>query len=212
MRNLFIFMLVLPILIGCDFTGSSTQEPTTTQQSTNYNNQNQKKQAPADYYQVKKDTAKKNNVTEITFSEPEDYGTNSTLSTVESKKKEAAEIERYKQQVEDLQLKLQTVNKQSDTKLVKSTFNVKNEEVVKIILYEMYVKELESLKAANKSEDILSDKFKKFFTIEYCDDRVLEWLDDFVDKNTRFIARRMRVNYTRLTDPDATAKQIISSK
>ena len=76
----------------------------------------------------------------------------------------------------------------------------------------MYVKELELLKSYHKGEDALSESFKKFFTIEYCDDRVLEWLDDFATNRIRSDGRRMHVYHDRISDPDATPKQLIRHK
>ena len=202
-----LYLLLFSSLFSCiDFTGS---DETVTQQ--------QKKQTPANYYQ-KKDTIKFDQVKttpQSTFSSTPDnlsLSTTSTLDKESSKQKDDSELARKDREIEELKLRIQSINKESKTGLVKSTYSVKYEEAVSKILYEMYVKELESLKASNKSEDMLAEKFKKFFTIEYCDDRVLEWLDDFVDKNYRYIARKLRVNYSRLNDPDATSKQIISSK
>jgi len=211
MKTLLFSITLLMLLSSCDVSGIFGEEtiPVKQNQPTKQNSNQQP------VYLQKKDTSK---ITVVNFNDTPTKNSNSnsnlnnTLEKDIAAHKDDAEKERLQEQVDALKLRIQNINKQSNSTLVKSTYIVKHDVVVEKYLYELYVKELESLKASNRSESILSEKFKKFFTVEYCDDRVLEWLDEFADKKIRSDARRMRINFNKLEDEDATSKQIINYK
>lgn len=204
MRTTIIILLSF-LLISCDFTGRTT----TPQQE-----RKQQKHIP-DYYEEnnnnKVDSTKKDgtNTPTVILTGIDD----NTLEKDSILRNNRTVTDDLQEEIEQLKLKIQVLHKQTNlNNLTRSTHIVKNEEVVEKYLYEMYVKELQALKKAHKSEDVLSEKFKKFFTVDYCDDRVLKWLDNFASKRIRSDARRMHLNYEKVANEDATGKQIIYHK
>lgn len=203
MKTIIIILLSF-LLISCDFTGRTTIP--------------QKKEKPQkyipDYYEEnnnKIDSSKKNNTNTpiIILTGIED----NTLKKDSILINNRSITDNLQREIEQLRLKIQVLHRQTNlNNLTRSTYIVKNEEVVEKYLYEMYIKELQALKKAHKSEDVLSEKFKKFFTVDYCDDRVLKWLDNFANRRIRSDARRMHLNYEKVSNEDATGKQIIYHK
>lgn len=210
MEKLFIVLLVSILVTSCDFGGDNTSPKNQSKPNTS-----KPIKAPKEYYE-RKDSSKKDSSKKKPSVVKDNTTPSSDLTTLQkdsiknaARNKTSAE----KAEIERLKLKIQQLNKQTTVNhLVRSTYNVIHVDVVEGYLYEMYIKELKALKVAHKTEDVLSERYKKFFTVDYCDDRVLEWLDDFADRRIRSDARRMRLNYEKVADPDATGRQIIRHK
>jgi hypothetical protein len=210
MTRIFIAICCVLLVVACDF--GFDEKP---HQKDPVTIKTQKPSKPSNNQEYYK---KKNNNSQT---KPKQDGTKvvkpgqnlTTLQKDSIENKVRSNEEALKSENEKLRMTIQNLRKQTTIKtIVRSTYRVKHEQAVEGYLYGMYVKELQKLKAANKDEHVLSERYKKFFTIEYCDDRVLEWLDDFADRRIRSDARRMRLKYSRVSNPDFTGKQIISHK
>lgn len=205
MKNSICYILLLLSLGACNFTDS---EPITTNGGVPINTNKTKqdnKPNTTNINATKKDSIVSGTIGELT--------SNSTLSNDSAFKEETKALNSDKAEIERLKLKIQTLMTQSNTaSLKKSTYKVKYPQSVEGYLYEMYVKELETLKKINKTESMLSENYKKFYTIPYCDNRVLEWLDEFAAKSIRYNARRMTLRYDKVSNASLTGSQIITHK
>lgn len=136
--------------------------------------------------------------------------TNNTLEKEKIKEKYEKILEKQQKQIQELAKRNNELANQTTSKLIKSTYDVKYKESVEEILYYMYVA---YLKRKNVSEATLSEAFKKTFTIDYCDDRVLETLDNIVAKNNKWLGRSSYyINYKDIANPDKTGNELVKKR
>lgn len=208
-----LFLFVVPFMLAsCDFSGGHPEEEEEEKKDKIEVNSN-KTDTPGLYYEEPDNKTQKDTITVIP---PVKNNKVKPRSTLEKDSIHQASVERERslqKEIELLESKIVTLRKQNlSGNLIRSTYKPKYAKVVSIYLHELYVIELKRMKRQRKSEEDLSEAFKKFHTIEYCDNRCLKWLDDFAKDRVKRDAGRMTVYYKRRFDPEAKGSDIMKHK
>jgi len=186
-----IILTVLVLFASCDFTGS-TPEP---------------KPAP---YPVTMDTISMKTDSPSLPKAKEQVTVETSTVTVDNP---SADDSHLKKEIEVLEKKISDLQKSTQGAPLKaSTYQVIREKQVSEYLHYMYKNRVALFARQGVQEADLAETFKKFFTIAYCDDRVLKWLDEFAEKRNRDDAGRMRLDRNKLTKPDVNTREIINFK
>lgn len=77
----------------------------------------------------------------------------------------------------------------------KSTYAVKRTQQVSEILAILYESKMKALQVNGIPESVISDEFRKFFTITYCDNDVLKILDEYCGTINENGANKIKINF-----------------
>ena len=93
------------------------------------------------------------------------------------------------------QLKKLLDARKSSFKVSKSTYKPVRAQQVQEYLKVMYEIEVEQLQKQGIPETVLDNDFKSFFTITYCDNRILKELDAIAERSNRTVGSSIQVKY-----------------
>jgi hypothetical protein len=74
------------------------------------------------------------------------------------------------------------------------------------IMYEVEVKKLID---NGLPESVIDQNFKSFFTLKYCDDRILAGLDSIAERSNQYVASRIRVMYEKISVDSLSTKELL---
>lgn len=122
-----------------------------------------------------------------------------------------SEQEGYKQEIMRLEQEIERLRATSKES-VKSTYHPVRYEQVKEILALMYSMRVSQLKKEGLSDKILDDSYRKFYTVEYCDNRVLEELDKLAGVRNKGTAARIHIDYDKVFNEKSKGEDIVNFK
>lgn len=190
MKNIFILSLLFLVLLTSCGDGSNvvTVNPDGTVTSTNPTIREQlEKQKKLKDSLNKTDTVLTVKTDTIT-SEEKNLTVSDTGTVKEPVEIQSAELNKKLNEVQ-----IQTSN--PNFKLPKSTYKVRRYEQVSEILSLLYERKSEIFKQNGVPTSVISGEYVKFFTIEYCDDRVLEFLDELCREENMNTATKFTIDY-----------------
>jgi len=211
MKNLLLFFATL-VLVSC----SMDREEVPNRDNPPTNNE----KVVYEDIEIKNDTPNEKIDLDLPILENPPQATKSNLSTlakdsIESSHREL--VEALNKEIDNLKGIIESKEEEAKktataSNLVKSTYQCKRPEQVKEILYECYVAKLKELDKKGMSEVTLSESYKLFFTLEYCDNRVLQFIDELAGDRNRSAGIRLKVDYEKSLDKDLPTRKIVSFK
>lgn len=124
------------------------------------------------------------------------------------KKEESKEIQALKNKIKELESRIKSRNT-FELDLVRSTYKPKNLYMVQLVLDVEYKKALARLKSSNfPITKSISSYIKGSFTIEYCDNDVLKYIDKEAEKDLNVFAKKFNCDI-RYFNVDTTRPQKI---
>lgn len=124
------------------------------------------------------------------------------------KEEESEEVQALKAKIKELESQIKS-NNTFELDLVRSTYKPKNVYMVQLVLDVEYKKALARLKASNfPITKSISSYIKGSFTIEYCDNDVLKYIDKEADKDLKAFAKKFNCDI-RYFNVDTTRHQKI---
>ena len=92
--------------------------------------------------------------------------------------------------------------------LKRSTYPVQFPKVVQSILDDIKVRELQKLNKAGHAA-LANKTFLNFYTIEYCPNKVLKFIDEKIIANTKYMGSRFGIDYGKANNPESSTKESV---